>query len=187
MKSIIFWNMVPCSPLSFNRRFRGTYRLHLQGRRNRFSKPASKQVANIASNKCRQRRLVPRSVVSPCGQVAQPVALRWTPSVAAALSAIPSLVRTKSNLGRLASYTCFERTLRNIRSEPDREVSVLFSRSRMQAMNSSLEWNMFFSFGGLWLVFCLYQSSRWRMPCPQKEGNNNLRLHTTPLLFKMSL
>jgi hypothetical protein len=31
MKSIIFWDMTPCSPLSFNRRFGGTYRLHLQG------------------------------------------------------------------------------------------------------------------------------------------------------------
>jgi hypothetical protein len=39
-KSIIFWNMTPCSPLSFNRRFGGTYRLHLQ-------KPASNQVAKI--------------------------------------------------------------------------------------------------------------------------------------------
>jgi hypothetical protein len=38
MKSIIFCDMTPCSPLSFNRRFGGTYRLHLQGRRNRFSK-----------------------------------------------------------------------------------------------------------------------------------------------------
>jgi hypothetical protein len=47
MKSIIFWDMTPCSPLSFNRRFGGTYRLHLQGRRNRFSKPASKQVASL--------------------------------------------------------------------------------------------------------------------------------------------
>jgi hypothetical protein len=45
MKSIIFWDMTPCSPMSFNRRFGGTYRLHLQGRRNRFSKPVSKQVA----------------------------------------------------------------------------------------------------------------------------------------------
>jgi hypothetical protein len=46
MKSIIFWDMTPCSPLSVNRRFGGTYRLHLQGRRNKFSKkPASKQVA----------------------------------------------------------------------------------------------------------------------------------------------
>jgi hypothetical protein len=42
MKSIIFWDMTPCSPLIFNRRFGGTYRLHLQGRRNRFSKPARK-------------------------------------------------------------------------------------------------------------------------------------------------
>jgi hypothetical protein len=39
MKSIIFWDMTPCSPLSFNRRFGGAYRLHLQSRRNRFSKP----------------------------------------------------------------------------------------------------------------------------------------------------
>jgi hypothetical protein len=31
MKSIIFWNMTPCSLLSFNRRFGGAYRLHLQG------------------------------------------------------------------------------------------------------------------------------------------------------------
>jgi hypothetical protein len=29
MKSIIFWDMTPCSPLSYNRRFGGTYRLHL--------------------------------------------------------------------------------------------------------------------------------------------------------------
>jgi hypothetical protein len=46
MKSIIFWDMTSCSPLSFNRRFGGTYRLHLQDRRNRFSKPAIKQVAS---------------------------------------------------------------------------------------------------------------------------------------------
>jgi hypothetical protein len=31
MKSIIFWDMTLCSPSSFNRRFGGTYRLHLQG------------------------------------------------------------------------------------------------------------------------------------------------------------
>jgi hypothetical protein len=42
MKSIIFWDMMPCSPLSFNGRFGRTYRLYLQGRRNRFSK-TSKQ------------------------------------------------------------------------------------------------------------------------------------------------
>jgi hypothetical protein len=46
MKSIIFWDMTPCSPFSFNRRFGETYRLHLQGLRNRFSKPASKQVVS---------------------------------------------------------------------------------------------------------------------------------------------
>jgi hypothetical protein len=33
MKSIIFWDMTPCSPFSCTRRFGGTYRLHLQGRR----------------------------------------------------------------------------------------------------------------------------------------------------------
>jgi hypothetical protein len=38
MKSIIFWDMTPCSLLSSNLRFGGTYRLHLQGRRNKFSK-----------------------------------------------------------------------------------------------------------------------------------------------------
>jgi hypothetical protein len=32
MKSAIFWVITPCSPLKINRRFRGTYRLHLQGR-----------------------------------------------------------------------------------------------------------------------------------------------------------
>jgi hypothetical protein len=33
MKSIFFWDMTPCSALSGTRRFGGTYRLHLQGRR----------------------------------------------------------------------------------------------------------------------------------------------------------
>jgi hypothetical protein len=46
MKSIIFWDMTPCSPLSFNRRFGGTCRLHVQGRRKRFRKPASRRVAS---------------------------------------------------------------------------------------------------------------------------------------------
>jgi hypothetical protein len=32
MKSCIFWYITPCSPLKGNRRFGGTYRLHLQGR-----------------------------------------------------------------------------------------------------------------------------------------------------------
>jgi hypothetical protein len=31
-KSTNFWDIMPCSPLSVNRRFGGAYRLHLQGR-----------------------------------------------------------------------------------------------------------------------------------------------------------
>jgi hypothetical protein len=38
MKNIIFWDMMPCSPSNFNRRFGGTYCLHIQGQRNKFSK-----------------------------------------------------------------------------------------------------------------------------------------------------
>jgi hypothetical protein len=38
MKSIILWDMPPCSLLSCNRRFGGTCRLHLQGRRNNLFK-----------------------------------------------------------------------------------------------------------------------------------------------------
>jgi hypothetical protein len=30
MKSTILWDITPCSPLEVNRRFGGTYRLHLQ-------------------------------------------------------------------------------------------------------------------------------------------------------------
>jgi hypothetical protein len=33
MKSTIFWDITPCSPMNVNRRFGRTYRLHLQGRR----------------------------------------------------------------------------------------------------------------------------------------------------------
>jgi hypothetical protein len=32
MNSAIFWDIKPCSPLSVNRRFGGTYRLHIQCR-----------------------------------------------------------------------------------------------------------------------------------------------------------
>jgi hypothetical protein len=50
MKSIIFWDMTTCSQSSFNRRYGRTYRLYLQGRRNKFSKkPASKQLAICSS------------------------------------------------------------------------------------------------------------------------------------------
>jgi hypothetical protein len=47
MKSIIFWDVTPCSLLRCNRRFGETYRLYLQGRRKFQQEPASKQVASI--------------------------------------------------------------------------------------------------------------------------------------------
>jgi hypothetical protein len=47
MKNIIFWDITPCSPLSVNRRFGGTYRLHFHSQKNKPSKkPAWKQVAS---------------------------------------------------------------------------------------------------------------------------------------------
>jgi hypothetical protein len=33
MKSSIFWDITPCSPLGVNRRFEGICRLHFRGRR----------------------------------------------------------------------------------------------------------------------------------------------------------
>jgi hypothetical protein len=47
MKSIIFWDVTPCSLLRYNRRFGGTYRLHLQGPRKFQQEPASKQISNV--------------------------------------------------------------------------------------------------------------------------------------------
>jgi hypothetical protein len=44
MKSIIFWDMTPCSPLSCTRRFGGTYRLHFRVEE-QFSKPSSLPLA----------------------------------------------------------------------------------------------------------------------------------------------
>jgi hypothetical protein len=41
IKSMNFWDITPCSPLSVKRRFGGTYPLHLQGRRNKFSKKSA--------------------------------------------------------------------------------------------------------------------------------------------------
>jgi hypothetical protein len=50
LKGTIFWDITPCSPLRFNRRFGGTYRLHLQGRKNKPSKkPEGKQVEALCS------------------------------------------------------------------------------------------------------------------------------------------
>jgi hypothetical protein len=45
MKSTIFWDITPFSPLSVNRRFGGTYRLHLQDRKNKFTKKACSRVS----------------------------------------------------------------------------------------------------------------------------------------------
>jgi hypothetical protein len=56
-KSTIFWDITTCSPLSVSRRFGGTYRLHLQSRKNKFSKkPACKQVAIFRETSCIDRR-----------------------------------------------------------------------------------------------------------------------------------
>jgi hypothetical protein len=33
MKSSIYWDITPCTPLKVNRRFGGIYRIHLQDRR----------------------------------------------------------------------------------------------------------------------------------------------------------
>jgi hypothetical protein len=49
MKSIILWDMTPCSPLSLNRRFCKTCRLHLGGRRSKFSKN-QQTIAEIISS-----------------------------------------------------------------------------------------------------------------------------------------
>jgi hypothetical protein len=47
MNSTIFWDITICSPLSINRRFVGTYSLHIQGQKNRLSgKPPWKHVAS---------------------------------------------------------------------------------------------------------------------------------------------
>jgi hypothetical protein len=55
----LFWDMKRCSPSSFNRRFGGTYRLHLKGRRNKFSKkPASKQVASLLQGVISQKMIL---------------------------------------------------------------------------------------------------------------------------------
>jgi hypothetical protein len=51
LTTTIFWDIMPCSPLTVNRRFGGTYCLHLQGRKNKLSKkPARKQEATICSS-----------------------------------------------------------------------------------------------------------------------------------------
>jgi hypothetical protein len=54
IQNTIFWDITSCSPLSVNRRFGGTYRLHLQGRRNNLSKkPARKHLAPLMTTSVR--------------------------------------------------------------------------------------------------------------------------------------
>jgi hypothetical protein len=51
LKGTNFWDITPCSPLSVNRSFGETYRIHLQGRKNKFSKkPAWKQAASHSTD-----------------------------------------------------------------------------------------------------------------------------------------
>jgi hypothetical protein len=44
MKSIIFWEMTPCNPMNFNRRFGGTYRLHLYQQASRWCSPPARHL-----------------------------------------------------------------------------------------------------------------------------------------------
>jgi hypothetical protein len=61
MKSTIFWDITPCSPLSVNRSFGGTYHLHLQGpsirraRNQRESRWQAEQYARRNFGLCRKR------------------------------------------------------------------------------------------------------------------------------------
>jgi hypothetical protein len=44
LKNFVFWDKTPCSPLKVNRRFRGTFRLSLQGRS---KKPVKQLVSSV--------------------------------------------------------------------------------------------------------------------------------------------
>jgi hypothetical protein len=59
MKSIIFWDVTPCRLLSCNRRFGGTYRLNLQGRRNNSSKnqQVSRWQTSVATQQTTRRHI----------------------------------------------------------------------------------------------------------------------------------
>jgi hypothetical protein len=59
---------------------------------------------------------------------------------------------------RHSLYTC-EQVIRNVRSKPNQEVSVLFIRSRLRAINCCrFKLKTFFSLCGLWLVFVCYKT-----------------------------
>jgi hypothetical protein len=51
MKSTIFWDITPCSLLKVNRRFGGTYRIHLKGRisRGRYHRESGWQAKTLVS------------------------------------------------------------------------------------------------------------------------------------------
>jgi hypothetical protein len=57
MKIAIFWSITPCSPLSVNRRFGGTYRLHLQ--RLKISWARNQCESKLQAEWWRWRRYVP--------------------------------------------------------------------------------------------------------------------------------
>jgi hypothetical protein len=59
LKSIIFWDVTPCSVLRCSRCFGGTYRLHLQGWRKFFSKKQHWFLLKFFLQPCRWRRYVP--------------------------------------------------------------------------------------------------------------------------------
>jgi hypothetical protein len=50
VKSSVVWDITPCSALNVNRRFGGTCRLHLQGRRISKQEISENQVASRATN-----------------------------------------------------------------------------------------------------------------------------------------
>jgi hypothetical protein len=67
--------------------------------------------------------------------------------VVPAILAIPSLdeIQVESNSFRKTSYTNLEQVLKDVRSKPNWEDSVLFSRRMLQAIHcSSLKFKMFF-------------------------------------------
>jgi hypothetical protein len=59
MKSFIFWDITPCSPLQVNRIFGGTWRLHLQGRHKKWISRADLSITStlFKHNYIRQTRL----------------------------------------------------------------------------------------------------------------------------------
>lgn len=74
-------------------------------------------------------------------------------------------------------YTCFEQALRNGGREPNLEVSVLFVRNRLRAINGSSSRIQVYD-----LLSCATKLSLEGCHAPNREG-----LHATPLSFRMRL